>query len=162
MEAICCKQCHRCLQALPGWFQLMRTHITRTGREDTWHAPRPPIQHMHAQPAHADVTYSVPCSSDKTCFPQLRIKCGITKSCPGTHTALQVPINSVFHVHINMFHNADFLLATYNNVAMSLALYWLDSSVILHCLVLLVHVSENQDLWISIASSAHLGAVLDV
>ena len=67
-------------------------------------------------------------------------------------------MNSVFHVHINMFHNADFLLATYNNVAMNLALYWLDSSVILQCLVLLVHVSENQDLWISIASSAHLGA----
>ena len=41
---------------------------------------------------------------------------------------------------------------------MNLALYWLDSSVILQCLVLLVHVSENQDLWISIASSAHLGA----
>ena len=41
---------------------------------------------------------------------------------------------------------------------MNLALYWLDSSVILQCLVLLVYVSENQDLWISIASSAHLGA----
>ena len=32
-------------------------------------------------------TYSVQCS-DKICFPQLRIKCGVAKSCPGTHTAL--------------------------------------------------------------------------
>ena len=36
-------------------------------------------------------TYSVQCS-DKICFPQLRIKCGIAKSCPGTHTALQAPM----------------------------------------------------------------------
>ena len=33
-------------------------------------------------------TYSVQCS-DKIRFPQLHIKCGIAKSCPGTHTALQ-------------------------------------------------------------------------
>jgi len=25
-------------------------------------------------------------------LPQLCIKCGVTKSCPGTHTALQVPM----------------------------------------------------------------------
>ena len=36
-------------------------------------------------------TYSVQCS-DKIHFPQLRIKCGVAKSCPGTHTALQAPM----------------------------------------------------------------------
>ena len=30
--------------------------------------------------------------SDKIRFPQLCIKCGIAKSCPGTHTVLQVPM----------------------------------------------------------------------
>ena len=64
--------------------------------------------------AYTDVTYSAQCSSDKICFQQLRIKYSVTKSCPGTHTTLQAPMNSVFHVDINMFHNADFLLATYN------------------------------------------------
>ena len=33
----------------------------------------------------------VPCS-DKICFPQSHIKCGVAKSCLGTQTALQVPI----------------------------------------------------------------------
>ena len=37
--------------------------------------------------------YSVQCS-DKIQFPQLRIKCGIAKSCLGTHTALQAPMES--------------------------------------------------------------------
>ena len=36
-------------------------------------------------------TYSVQCS-DKIHFPQLCIKCSLGKSCPGTHTALQVPM----------------------------------------------------------------------
>ena len=36
-------------------------------------------------------TYSIQCS-DKKCFPQLCIKCSIAKCCPGTHTALQVPM----------------------------------------------------------------------
>ena len=37
-------------------------------------------------------TYSVQCS-DKICFPQLlRIKFGVAKSCPGTYTALQAPM----------------------------------------------------------------------
>ena len=36
-------------------------------------------------------TYSVQCS-DKIRFLQLCIKCGIAKSCPGTHTALQAPM----------------------------------------------------------------------
>ena len=35
-------------------------------------------------------TYSVQCSDNM--LPQLRIKCGVAKSCPGTHTALQVPM----------------------------------------------------------------------
>ena len=35
-------------------------------------------------------TYSVQCS-DKVCFPQF---CGVSKSCPGTHTALQAPMMS--------------------------------------------------------------------
>ena len=41
--------------------------------------------HMHTR------TYSVQCS-DKIRFSQLRIKCGVAKSCPGTHTALQAPM----------------------------------------------------------------------
>ena len=36
-------------------------------------------------------TYSSQCS-DKIRFPQLYIKCGVAKSYPGTHTALQVPM----------------------------------------------------------------------
>ena len=32
--------------------------------------------------------------SDKIRFPQLRIKCGAAKSCPGTHTGLQAPMYS--------------------------------------------------------------------
>ena len=39
-------------------------------------------------------TYSIQCS-DKIHFPQLRIKCGVAKSCLSTHTALQVPMTSV-------------------------------------------------------------------
>ena len=50
-------------------------------------------------------TYSVQCS-DKICFPQLCIKCGAAKSCPGTHTALQVPM----HRHsLKSLHYRDFL-----------------------------------------------------
>ena len=30
--------------------------------------------------------------SDKIRFPQLRIKCSVAKSCPGTHTVLQAPM----------------------------------------------------------------------
>ena len=71
-------------QALAGLFRTMRTHITRTGREDTW-SPAYSIC-MHRR------TYSVQCS-DKICFLQLRIKCSVAKSCPGTHTALQAPMS---------------------------------------------------------------------
>ena len=37
-------------------------------------------------------TYSVQCSDKKKRFPQMRIKCSVPKSCPGTHTALQAPM----------------------------------------------------------------------
>ena len=37
-------------------------------------------------------TYSVQCR-DKIHFPQLCIKCGVAKFCPGTHTALQAPMH---------------------------------------------------------------------
>ena len=69
--------------ALPGLFWIMRTHIMRTGRKDTW-SPAYSIW-VHRR------TYSIQCS-DKIHFPQLRIKCSVAKSCPGTHTALQAPM----------------------------------------------------------------------
>ena len=52
----------------------MHTHITRTRREDTWSPAYSICVHRR--------TYSVQCS-DKICFLQLRIKCGVAKSCPG-------------------------------------------------------------------------------
>ena len=73
-------------RALPELFQIIGTNITRTGREDTW-SPAYSIC-MHRR------TYSVQCS-DKIRFPQLRIKCGVAKSCPGTHTALQAPMQKM-------------------------------------------------------------------
>ena len=69
--------------ALPGLFRIMGTHITRTGRKDMWSPAYSLCMHR--------CTHSLQCS-DKMRFPQLRIKCGIAKSCPGTHTALQAPI----------------------------------------------------------------------
>ena len=68
---------------LPGLFRIMRTHITRTGPEDTWSVR-----------AYACTGVCIAYSecSDKIRFPQLHIKCGVAKSCPGTHTALQVPM----------------------------------------------------------------------
>ena len=65
--------------ALPGLFRTMCTHITRTGRKDTW-SPAYSI-YMHR------CMYSTQCS-DKIRFPQLCIKCGVAKSCPGTPTQL--------------------------------------------------------------------------
>ena len=64
----------------------MRTHITRTGHAKTL------ILQMHVY-ARTDVSvpYSAQCS-DKKGFLQLRIKFGVAKFCPGTHTALQVPM----------------------------------------------------------------------
>ena len=78
---------HRCLQAR-AYLGIARVisnhaHITRTGRKDTWSPAYSICVHRH--------TYSVQCS-DKICFLQLHMKCGIAKSCPGTHTALQVPM----------------------------------------------------------------------
>ena len=60
-------------QSLPGLFC---THITRTECNHTL-SPADNI-FVHRR------TYSVQCS-DKVRLPQLRIKCGIAKSCPGTH-----------------------------------------------------------------------------
>ena len=59
-------------RALPGLFQIMRTHIARTGRKDMWSPAYSICVHR--------CTYSVQCS-DKIRFPQLRIKCGVAKSC---------------------------------------------------------------------------------
>ena len=70
-------------RALPGLFWIMRIHITRTGCEDTFSPAYSICVHR--------CTYGVQCS-DKIHFPQLCIKCGIAKSCPGTHTALQAPM----------------------------------------------------------------------
>ena len=48
-------------------------------------------RHMVSISVHRS-TYSVQCS-DKICFLQLRIKCGVATSCPCTHTALQAPMS---------------------------------------------------------------------
>ena len=72
-------------RALSRLFWIMRTHITRTGRKDTW-SPSYSIS-VHRR------MYSVQCS-DKICFLQLRIKCGVATSCPCTHTALQAPMGT--------------------------------------------------------------------
>ena len=74
-------------RALPGLFRSMRTLIMRTGREDTRHALRPAYERAFAR-TDVSIAYSVVTKS----LPQLCIKCGVAKSCPGTHTALQVPI----------------------------------------------------------------------
>ena len=60
-------------RALPGLFQIMHTHITRTS------------------PYLVYVCYAQ--CRDKIRFPQLCIKCGVAQSCPGTHTGLQVPMH---------------------------------------------------------------------
>ena len=67
----------------PGLFQT----CVLTSREPDAKTP-----HMDAY-AYTDVriAYSVH-PSNKIRFPKLRIKCGVAKSCPGTHTALQAPM----------------------------------------------------------------------
>ena len=70
-------------RALPGLFRIMHTHNTRTGCEDTWSPAYIICVHR--------CKYSLQCS-DKIRLPQSCFKCGIAKSCPGTHTALQVPV----------------------------------------------------------------------
>ena len=79
-------------RAMPGLFRIMlySYHEDQTRRHVA--CPQTPCiayacLHMHRR------TYSVQCS-DEICFPQLRIKCGIARSCLGTHTALQAPITS--------------------------------------------------------------------
>ena len=50
----------------------------------------PSDQHKRAY-VMSDVRIAYSTCSDNM-LPQLRIKCGVAKSCPGTHTALQVPV----------------------------------------------------------------------
>ena len=76
-----CKPGHS--RALPRLFWIIHTHITRTRRKDTWSPAYSICVHR--------LTHSIQCS-DKIRFPQLCIKCSVAKSCPGTHTALQVPM----------------------------------------------------------------------
>ena len=73
-------------RALPRLFRIMRIHITRTGREDTWS--------VRAY-ARTDVRIAYSECSDKIRFLQLRIKCCVAKSCPGTRTALQAPMQLI-------------------------------------------------------------------
>ena len=90
-------QIHRCLQAwaypwaFPGLFQIMRTYIMRTRREN-------PLYSI-CMLTQAQMYYSVQCS-DKIHFPQLRIKCRASKSCPGTHTALQTSMTKLHKEHM--------------------------------------------------------------
>ena len=42
--------------------------------------------------AYARTDVHIAYSKVTNTLPQLHIKCGITKSCPGTHTALQAPM----------------------------------------------------------------------
>ena len=62
-------------------------------------------------------TSSVQCS-DKVRFPQLRIKCGIAKSYPGTHTALQAPM-----VYIMGQLAANQMIKCYNNSITTCLIY---------------------------------------
>ena len=51
---------------------------------------------MHAyECTDVRIAYSV---VKKIHFPQLRIKCGVAKSCPGTHTALQDSPNNKLEI----------------------------------------------------------------
>ena len=90
-------QIHRCLQAwaypraLPGLFQIVCTHITRTRREN-------PLYSI-CMLTQAQTYYSAQ-YSDKIHFPQLRIKCRASKSCPGTHTALQASMTKLHKEHM--------------------------------------------------------------
>ena len=81
------------IRALPGIFQIMPTHITRTGREDTWSTgeacPQTPYI-AYACVCDVRIAYSVVTKfAFRNC---MRIKCSVAKSCPGTHTALQGPM----------------------------------------------------------------------
>ena len=50
--------------------------------------------------------YSILCS-DKIRFLQLRIKWGVAKSCPGTHTGLQAPMSRCHEADIPLYLSAD-------------------------------------------------------
>ena len=77
---------HRRLQAwaLPGGY-FKSCALISWGPDTKTHG------HQHVAHAYTDVriAYNV---VTKYVFPQLRIKCGVAKSCPGTHTALQAPM----------------------------------------------------------------------
>ena len=63
-------------------------------------------------------SYSLQCS-DKIRFPQLRTKCGVAKSCTGTHTALQA-LMMVATVDILIKHCGYVELALVSTVATSI------------------------------------------
>ena len=70
----------------PELFHIMCTHY-ETGRED----PHTLVAVAYAYLRRHRRTYSIRCS-DNIHFLRLRIKCGVAKSCLGTHTALQAPM----------------------------------------------------------------------
>ena len=76
-------------RAMPVLYEIKHTHITRTGRKVPF-SPPPSLYSIRVLTHHRHI-YSLQCS-DKIRFPQFRIKCGIAKSCPGIHTALQAPM----------------------------------------------------------------------
>ena len=75
---------HRRLQAraYPGIARVILNHAYSYHEDRMQRHMVTSIQHMQ--------TYSVQCS-DKIHFPQLCVECGVAKSCPGTHIALQAP-----------------------------------------------------------------------
>ena len=87
-------QPHRRLQAwkYPGYFESCVPISRGLGTKDIYIAYVCLRTHRR--------TYSVQCS-DKIRFPQLCIKCGIAKSCPGTHTALQAPMSSLVLMQVS-------------------------------------------------------------
>ena len=106
---------HRCLQAQAylGIVQVISNHAYSYHEdrmhEDTYIAYACLCMHRR--------TSSVQCS-DKVRFPQLRIKCGIAKSYPGTHTALQAPM-----VYIMGQLAANQMIKCYNNSITTCLIY---------------------------------------
>ena len=82
---------HRCLQAqaypLPGLFKLWVLISQGLDAKTRGH------QHIACTCTDICIVYSVAIR-----FPQLRIKCGIAKSCLGTHTALQAPMDIILAI----------------------------------------------------------------
>ena len=106
---------HRCLQAQAylGIAWVMRTHITRTGHKETWSQAYSICMHRRR--------YSIQCS-DKIRFPQLWIKCGVAKSCPGTHTALQALMATCMNISVCSHFFTFILMVTGLNVSKSFKL----------------------------------------